>query len=109
MQLWIAQIFSQFADRAVFVLFVAVLTARNITSVAGHPVGAAQMTSLLYVAFTIPAVVLSPVAGVYVDRWSNRTVLSASNLLRAVFVALVALPWVSRSPVAAFTLAFFIS
>ncbi len=109
MKLWIAQIFSQFADRAVFVLFVAVLTARNITSVAGHPVGAAQMTSLLYVAFTIPAVVLSPVAGVYVDRWSNRSVLVFSNIARALFVALVAVPWITKSPMATFTLAFLIS
>lgn len=109
MCLWIAQIFSQFADRAVFVLFVAVLTANQVTELAGHPVGAAQMTSLLYVAFTIPAVVLSPVAGVYVDRWSNRSVLVISNLMRGAFVCLVALPSVRHSPIAAFTIAFLIS
>jgi predicted MFS family arabinose efflux permease len=109
MKLWVAQVFSQFADRATFVLFVAVLTAKNMTSVAGHVVGAAQMTSILYVAFTIPAVVLSPVAGVYVDRWSNRSVLVFSNLARAVFVALIAVPWITNSLMATFALAFFLS
>ena len=109
MSLWIAQVFSQFADRAVFVLFVAVLTERNSNMLYGHLIGAAQMTSLLYVAFTIPAVVLSPVAGVYVDRWSNRAVLSLSNLARAGFVCLLIFPWISHSPFATFSLAFLIS
>lgn len=111
MSLWIAQIFSQFADRAVFVLFVAVLTSgpSQDATIAGRHFGAAQLTSLLYVAFTIPAVLLSPVAGVYVDRWSNKAVLAFSNLARAAFVCLIALPLVKQSPVAAFTLAFLIS
>jgi len=109
MSLWIAQIFSQFADRAVFVLFVAVLTTHAVTRVAGHNFGAAQMTSLLYVAFTIPAVILSPVAGVYVDRWSHRMVLICSNLFRAGFVCLVAIPDLKFHPIVAFFLAFLIS
>jgi MFS family permease len=109
MCLWIAQVFSQFSDRAVFVLFVAVLTATEVTKVAGHSFGAAQMTSLLYVAFTIPAVVLSPIAGVYVDRWSNRAVLVLSNFARAAFVTLVAVSSLKFHPVAAFSLAFLIS
>lgn len=110
MRLWIAQVFSQFADRAVFVLFVKVLTEGNFSTVAGYHIsGAAQLTSLLYVAFTIPAVVLSPVAGVYVDRWSNRSVLVLSNLARAGFVGLIALPLLTKSPMATFLLAFLIS
>lgn len=109
MCLWIAQVFSQFADRAVFVLFVAVLTAHQSTIVQGHTMGGAEMTSWLYNAFTIPAVALSPLAGVYVDRWSNRTVLIVSNLARALFVALVTFPLVKASPKLALALAFFIS
>ena len=57
MCLWIAQVFSQFADRAVFVLFVAVLTSHQYAT---QNIGAAEMTSRLYIAFTIPAVILSP-------------------------------------------------
>ncbi|MBC7996832.1 MAG: MFS transporter [Leptolyngbya sp.] len=111
MCLWIAQIFSQFGDRAVFVLFVAVLTAQEAArrGAGQATVGAAEMTSWLYVAFTIPAVALSPLAGVCVDRWSNRGVLVISNLVRAFFVALVALDWVKQYPKVAFTLAFLIS
>lgn len=109
MSLWIAQVFSQLADRAVFVLFVAVLTAQQTYAEAESSTGAAQMTSLLYVAFTIPAIVLSPLAGVFVDRWSNRAILTVSNLCRCLLVSLIALPVVSRSPVLAYTLAFLIS
>lgn len=109
MSLWMAQIVSQFADRAVFVLFVAVLTTIQGSTIAGHYVGAAQITSWLYVAFTIPAVILSPIAGVYVDRWSNRAVLVGSNIARGLFVALIPVPLVQRSPVAALCLAFLLS
>lgn len=109
MNLWIAQIFSQFADRAVFVLFVAILTEQQQNNAVLAESGAAQLTSWLYVAFTIPAVLLSPIAGVYVDRWSHRSVLVLSNLFRAMCVALVVLPQVSKSVVVDFALAFLIS
>lgn len=109
MCLWVAQIFSQFADRAVFVLFVAVLTTIQHSTIAGKYVGAAQMTSLLYVAFTIPAIILSPIAGVYVDRFSNKLVLVLSSLFRAGTVCLIATPLVKQSPSIALSMAFLIS
>lgn len=106
MSLWIAQIFSQFADRAVFVLFVAVLTAAKANSERLAHTGAAEMTSFLYVAFTIPAIILCPVAGVYVDRWSHRTTMVLSNLARGACVALVAIPDLSHSVTLILALAF---
>jgi MFS family permease len=106
MALWVAQIFCQFADRAVFVLFVAVLTVAQTHNARLADTGAAEMTSFLYVAFTIPAIILSPIAGVYVDRWSQRAVMILSNILRALFVALVAFPAVSKSVWSVFGLAF---
>ncbi len=109
MSLWIAQVFSQFADRVVFVLFVAILTANNEATIGGRHFESAQLTSYLYVAFTIPAVLLSPMAGVYVDRWSNKAVLVLSNLFRAACICLVATPYAKASPVAAFSLAFVVS
>jgi MFS family permease len=109
MCLWLAQIFSQFADRAVFVLFVAVLANRP-TAAAGQPtIGAAEMTSWLYIAFTIPAIVLSSIAGVYVDRWSNKAVMIVSNLARGGLVGLVAFPWIAQSAKSCLMLAFLIS
>jgi len=109
MALWLAQIFSQFGDRVVFVLFVAVLTANPNVKIGGFHVAAAELTSWLYVAFTIPGIVFSPIAGVYVDRWSNRVVMVVSNMVRAFGVCLVATPYVKHSPTAAFSLAFLIS
>ncbi len=109
MALWVAQVCCQFADRAVFVLFVAILTAQEATNPKLAEHGAAQLTSWLYVAFTIPAIILSPIAGVYVDRWSHRAVLVLSNVLRAFCVGLIVLPAVSKSVMFDFFLAFLIS
>lgn len=110
MSLWLAQIFSQFSDRAVFVLFVAVLTAQQTSRNSyTNGIGAAEMTGLLYVTFTIPAVLLSPIAGVYVDRWSNKAILVCSNLFRAFFVSLVAFSAVSQSAKLCLLIAFLIS
>ncbi len=105
MTLWIAQVFSQFGDRAVFVLFVAVLTAAQLQSRLAE-IGAAAMTSLLYVAFTIPAILLSPIAGVYVDRWSQKWVMVISNVLRGLAIGLVAFPQVAHNVWLCFGLAF---
>jgi MFS family permease len=107
MFLWIAQVFSQLADRAVFVLFVAVLTAQQLSP--QGTTGAAQLTSWLYVAFTIPAIILSPVAGVFVDRWSNRAVLVLSNLARGLFVSLLAITFFHHHPMIDYMLAFCLS
>jgi MFS family permease len=55
----------------------------------------AQVITLLatgiYVANTIPAVLLGTVAGVWADRWPKRSVMVASNALRAVLVLLAPL------------------
>jgi MFS family permease len=110
MFLWIAQIFCQFSDRAVFVLFVAVLTSVSTGMVVGQrTVGATEMTSWLYVAFTIPGVVLGPIAGVFVDRYSNKAILILSNLARALCVILIAVPWIQHAPKLCLILAFFLS
>jgi MFS family permease len=98
--LWIGQIFSQLGDRIVFVAFVAV-----ITQLYGS---ADRYTSFLYVAFTIPAILLTAIAGVFVDRWPRRAVLVFTNLLRAGLVAL--LPWIGHVSVwGIYALAFGIS
>jgi MFS family permease len=81
--LWLGQVFSQLGDRIVFVAFVAVIT---------QVYGASdRYTSFLYVAFTIPAILLTAIAGVFVDRWPRRAVLVGTNLIRAGLVALLPL------------------
>ncbi|ASW55757.1 MFS transporter [Plantactinospora sp. KBS50] len=51
--------------------------------------GSALSTGLAFVAETAPALVLGPIAGVYVDRWDRRTAMIVVDLFRA--AALLAL------------------
>ena len=81
--LWLSQVFTQIGGNMVlFGLTVIVLeTTKSNTAV-----------SVLIISFLGPAVLLSAVAGVYVDRLDKRLVLVATNLLRAgMFVLLWAL------------------
>ncbi len=98
--LWIGQIFSQLGDRIVFVVFIAAITANY---------GANDSyNSYLYVAFTIPAILLTAIAGVFVDRWPRRVVLVSTNVFRAVFVAF--LPWaIEHSLMGIYAVAFLLS
>jgi MFS family permease len=85
--LWIGQIFSQIADRIIFVVFISLIV---------HHFGPSdRYTSFLYIAFTIPAVMLTAIAGVFVDRWPRRAVLVITNLMRAALVALI--PWAAEA------------
>ncbi|MCZ0904205.1 MFS transporter, partial [Microcoleus sp. HI-ES] len=55
-----------------------------------------RWVSAIMIAFTIPAVLFGAAAGVYVDRWSKKAVLVATNLLRGGFVlTLPVLLWLS--------------
>jgi MFS family permease len=83
MALWIGQIFSQIADRIIFVVFISLIVR--------HFGPGDRFSSFLYIAFTIPAVLLTAIAGVFVDRWPRRAVLVTTNILRAALVALI--PW----------------
>ncbi|MFL0771037.1 MAG: MFS transporter [Prochlorococcus sp.] len=109
-RLWIGQIFSQLADKFYIVLMVYLIDS-NISRLVGNtdqgieglkeitgsmPTMASQtndpsIDSLvigIFVANTIPAMVLGTVAGVWADRWPKRRVMVASNALRALLVLL---------------------
>ena len=109
-RLWIGQIFSQLADKFYIVLMVYLIAQTWVGSTPQAnpalaeaasamrlevPENRAQMITLLatgiYVANTIPAMVLGTVAGVWADRWPKRTVMVASNALRAALVLLAPL------------------
>lgn len=79
--LWLGQVASQLGDRIVFVVFIAMITA---TFGAND-----SYNSGLYIAFTIPAIALTAIAGVFVDRWPRRQVLVVTNLIRAAVVAVL--------------------
>lgn len=93
LMLWSGQVFSQLADKVYLVLMIALITTRF--QAAGQTVSG-WVTSIM-IAFTIPAVLFGSVAGVFVDRWSKKQVLVATNLLRGGFVLMLPLLlWVSQ-------------
>ncbi len=82
---WLAQTISLFGDRLHLVaLGVLVLGVTN------SPLA----TGLVYLAATLPNILLGPIAGTFVDRWEHKRVMVASDLIRAVLV--LALPFVAQ-------------
>lgn len=99
--LWVGQIFSQLADRIIFVVFISLIVNNFGTS--------DRYTSFLYVAFTIPAILLTAIAGVFVDRWPRRAVLVGTNILRALIVVLIPTAAAATGGWAIYAMAFLIS
>jgi MFS family permease len=60
--------------------------------------GSALQTGLVFLAATLPNLVLGPVAGTFVDRWDQKRVMIVSDLLRAGLVLL--LPFIAEQNVA---------
>jgi MFS family permease len=103
--LWLGQVFSQLADKFYIVLMVFLIAQTWVKGVPEAnpalaeaasairlelPETRAQMITLLatgiYAANTLPAMLLGTVAGVWADRWPKRSVMVASNALRALLV-----------------------
>lgn len=91
--LWSGQVFSQLADKVYLVLMIALINTQFQTgeqSISGW-------VSTLMMAFTIPAVLFGSVAGVFVDRWSKKAVLVATNIWRGILVlAIPLLLWLTH-------------
>ncbi|MDX2244656.1 MAG: MFS transporter [Leptolyngbyaceae cyanobacterium bins.302] len=91
--LWSGQVFSQLADKVYLVLMIALIASRfqaEDQTISGW-------VSSIMIAFTIPAVLFGSIAGVYVDRWSKKTVLVVTNLMRGGFVFLLPfLLWLTK-------------
>ncbi|MEY4046278.1 MAG: hypothetical protein RIR19_747 [Chloroflexota bacterium] len=75
LRLWIAQLLTQIGGNVVLYGLTVLVAERN------HD---ASALSLLFLSFLAPAVILSPIAGVWVDRLDKRLVLIVANLSRAV-------------------------
>lgn len=100
--LWLAQIFSQFADRIIFVVFVTII-AFNF-----DPSGkSTSLQSWLYIAFTIPAILLTAIAGVFIDIWNKKAVMIITNILRGLIILL--LPLFDTTLISLYILAFLMS
>ena len=75
-RLWLAQLVSVFGD------FLAIFAVFSVATFRLHA-NAAQI-SLILVAFMLPLAIVSPLAGVLVDRWSLKRTMITSDLIRAV-------------------------
>lgn len=91
--LWGGQVFSQLADKVYLVLMIAIIANRFQT----EDQTISSWVSAMMIAFTIPAILFGSLAGVYVDRWSKKTVLVVTNLLRGGLVlAIPTLLWLTK-------------
>jgi MFS family permease len=91
--LWAGQVFSQLSDKVYLVLMIALIASRFQSE--GQTISG--WVSSIMIAFTIPAILFGSIAGVYVDRWSKKGVLVATNLLRGALVfAIPGLIWLSQ-------------
>lgn len=83
--LWSGQWFSQLADKIFLIYMIALISAH-------FPADAINsMSSGIIITNSLPAILFGSLAGVYVDRWLKKTVLTVSNLLRGLFVLAVPL------------------
>src|SRR5215469_8208126 len=77
-RLWIAQIVSVFGD------FLAVFAIIALVTFKLH--GTATQVAMVLVSFLAPFAIVSPLAGVFVDRWHVKRTMVASDLIRGVLV-----------------------
>lgn len=80
--IWWAQIAAQLADK--FLMFSLIILAYRLA-------GGSTPVAITLLAYTIPAVGISPLAGVFADRHDRKAIMVATNLVRALLIALIPL------------------
>ncbi|MBP7088874.1 MAG: MFS transporter [Candidatus Omnitrophica bacterium] len=80
--LWFSQLISQFGDRLTQIALVGLVSRISMSS--------SRLAFVMSLAI-IPAFIISPISGVYVDRWSKRKTMYISDILRSIFVFLIPL------------------
>lgn len=83
-RLWLAQTVSIFGD------FLAIFAIYSVVTFQLH--GTANQVAMILIAYMIPLAVVSPLAGVFVDKWNVRWTMIASDVIRGCLV--LALPFV---------------
>jgi predicted MFS family arabinose efflux permease len=81
--LWGGQIFSQLADK-LYILLMIYLIVGTYSGESGRDITA--WATPIYIANTIPAVLLGSLAGAWADRWPKQKVMVISNLLRGLML-----------------------
>jgi len=77
---WLASLVSLFGDRLHQIALGVMVFAIT---------GSALQTGLVFLAATLPNLVLGPIAGTFVDRWDQRRVMIVSDLVRAGLVLII--------------------
>src|SRR5436309_2339938 len=77
-RLWLAQIVSIFGE------FLAVFAIFSVVTFQLH--GTPTQVAMVLVSFLTPLAIISPLAGVYVDKWNLKATMIASDLIRAAMV-----------------------
>ncbi len=88
MALWIGQLVSQIADKIFFILLIALVAEYQAEAAPGF---ANSMRSAAMVAFTLPAILFGSGAGIFVDRFSKKQTMIASNVIRELLIIALAL------------------
>ena len=78
--LWFGQIISQFGERLTQIALVGLISKASMS--------AASLASVMSMA-VIPVFIISPIAGVYIDRWSKKKTMYTADLIRSVFILLI--------------------
>ncbi|MGI9103009.1 MAG: MFS transporter [Terriglobales bacterium] len=87
-KLWLAQFVSVFGD------FLALFGVISLITFRWH--GTAVQITYVTIAYVLPLAVVSPFAGVFIDRWNVKRVMIASDLIRGVLVLM--LLWATTVP-----------
>jgi MFS family permease len=77
-RLWIAQLVSVFGD------FLAIFAVISVVTFKFH--GTPVQVSMILVAFLVPLAFVSPVAGVFVDKWNVKATMIASDVIRGFLI-----------------------
>ena len=78
--LWAGQLISLFGDR---------LNQMALVAVVGAATQSVLATGLVFFTAMLPNVVLSPIAGTFVDRWDHKEVMVVSDILRAAIMLVI--------------------
>jgi MFS family permease len=80
-RLWIAQLVSVFGD------FLAIFAVFSIVTFKLH--GTPPQVTGILVAFLVPLAVVSPIAGVFVDKWNVKLTMIASDVIRGLLIVVL--------------------
>ena len=86
--LWLGQLCSQFGDRLTQLILVGLAAARAS--------GSTLTLAKVMVMTSLPALLVGPFAGAYVDRWDRKRTMIACDLIRVAGMGF--LPWLSSAP-----------